>query len=629
MIRPLTIALAATTALAGPAMAQFIPSEESLEGFYTGTTYSPYAQRSFPAQVFWGDTHVHTAISLDAGMFGNTLGPDEAYRFAKGEEVTSSTGLPAKLGRPLDWLVIADHSDMMGFATDFVAGAPVITRTEQGGRWFELFSQGGEGAATATLELIGNFAQGTLDPELVEAYAPGGTAYASAWQEIIDAAEDHYEPGRFTALIGYEWTSLNVGDNLHRNVILRDGARRAEQVVPLVTQPPYGPNDPLDLYAWMEMYEEETGGQALTLAHNGNLSNGIMFPVDAQFTGRALDAFYVEQRAKWEPLYQVTQIKGDGETHPYLSPDDEFVDCEPWDAGNLDLSVAKTPDMLSGEYAREALKQGLGLEAEFGTNPYKFGMVGSTDTHTSLSTAEEENHFGKAPIEEPSITRPLHPFAESEVGTFPGWSLVASGYTGVWATENTREAIWDALARKEVYATTGPRMMVRFFGGWAFDEGDLRSRAPAFAGYEKGVPMGGDLRAAPEGAGAPSFMVYALRDPVGANLDRIQIVKGWRTPEGELNEQVYDVAWSDGRAPGADGKLPPVGNTVDIEAANWTNTIGASELATVWTDPDFDPAAQAFYDARVIEIPTPRWVLYDRVRLGAEIPEEEIGRAHV
>jgi hypothetical protein len=389
-----------------------------------------------------------------------------------------------------------------------------------------------------------------------------------------------------------------------------------------VTQPPFGSNDPLKLYEWMETYEQKTGGKALAIAHNGNLSNGIMFPVDAQFTGRALDVFYVEQRAKWEPLYEVTQMKGDGEAHPLLSPDDEFADYETWDAGNLDLSVAKTPDMLSGEYAREALKQGLGLEAKHGTNPYKFGMIGSTDTHTSLSTAEEENFFSKAPIEEPSVKRASHPFAKSEVGEFPGWSLVASGYTGVWATENTREAIWDAMARKEVYATTGPRMLVRFFGGWEFDDNDLRSRAPAFAGYKKGVPMGGDLRAAPESAGAPTFMVYALRDPIGANLDRIQIVKGWRTPDGELQEKVFDVAWSDGREPGADGKLPPVGDTVDIEAANWTNTIGASELATVWTDPDFDPAEQAFYYARVIEIPTPRWVLYDKVRLGAEIPEE-------
>jgi hypothetical protein len=622
MIRSAALALVATTALASPTMAQFIPSAESLEGLYPGAAYSPYAQRSFPSQVYWGETHLHTSISLDAGMFGNTLGPDEAYRFAKGEQVTSSTGLPAKLGRPLDWLAIADHSDLMGFATDLIDGNPAVTATEQGARWYAAIQEGGDAATQATLNLITTFAQGEIDPAILEAYAPGSPVYGSVWQQVIDAAEHHYDPGRFTTFIAYEWTSLVAGNNLHRNVILRDGARRAEQMMPAVTQPPFGSTDPLDLYEWMATYEAETGGKALALAHNGNLSNGLMFPVDAQYTGRALDAFYVEQRAKWEPLYEVTQIKGDGETHPLLSPDDEFADYETWDVGNLDLTEAKTPEMLEFEYARSALKNGLALEAELGTNPYKFGMVGSTDSHTSLATAEEENYFGKAVSAEPSISRALHPFTETDIGIFPGWSLVSSGYTGVWATENTREAIWDAMARKEVYATTGPRMMVRFFGGWEFNDNDLRSRAPAFAGYEKGVPMGGDLRAAPESAKAPTFMVYALRDPIGANLDRIQIVKGWRTTEGELQEQVYDVAWSDARKPGADGKLPPVGHTVDLEAANWTNTIGASELATVWTDPDFDPSAKAFYYARVIEIPTPRWVLYDKVRLGAEIPKD-------
>ena len=276
--------------------------------------------------------------------------------------------------------------------------------------------------------------------------------------------------------------------------------------------------------------------------------------------------------------------------------------------------------MLKGEYAREALKQGFAIEARTGTNPYKFGMVGSTDSHTSLTTADSDNYFGKASNAEPSLARATHPFTETDKGIFPGWSLVASGYTGVWAEDNTRKALWDAMVRRETYATTGPRITVRFFGGWAFDDNDLRSRAPAFRGYEKGVPMGGDLRAPT--SDAPTFMVYALRDPIGANLDRIQIVKGWMKPDGTLHEQVYDVAWSDGRDPNADGTLPPVGNTVDMQAANYTNTIGASELATVWTDPDFDPAQQAFYYARILEIPTPRWVLYDKVRLGAEIPEE-------
>ncbi|MCU9847834.1 DUF3604 domain-containing protein [Defluviimonas sp. WL0024] len=610
------------SALSGPAAAQFVPSAESLEGLYPGKTYSPYAKRPFPSRVFWGESHLHTALSPDAGLFGNTLGLDEAYRFARGEEVTSATGLPVRLARPLDWMAVADHSDMMGFAPDLFGGAPAIVDTEQGRRWFEGLQQGGEAASSAALDLITTFAQAKLDPKLLAAYSPGSSAYNAIWEDVIEAAERYNDPGVFTTFIAYEWTSLVKGNNLHRNVILRDGARRAEQVVPMVTQEPFGSTDPLDLYAWLETYEAKTGGRALAIAHNGNLSNGLMFPIDAQYTGAAVDENYVTLRDKWEPLYEVTQIKGDGETHPVLSPTDEFADFETWDAGNLDLSEAKTDAMLRTEYAREALKQGLALEEKLGTNPYKFGMVGSTDSHTSLATADEDNYFGKATSAEPSPKRMSHAFAESDKGVFPGWSLSASGYAGVWATENTREAIWDAMARKEVYATTGPRMMVRFFGGWDFTETDLRSRQPAFRGYGDGVPMGGDLKPAPDGAGAPTFMVYALRDPIGANLDRIQIVKGWHAADGTLNEKVYDVAWSDGREPGDDGKLPPVGNTVDLEAASWTNTIGAAELGTVWTDPEFDPSQRAFYYARVIEIPTPRWVVYDAVRFGVEIPED-------
>jgi hypothetical protein len=617
----LSVSALILAALAAPASAQFTPSKESLEGLYKGAAYSPYAQRRFPSRVFWGDTHLHTALSPDAGLFGNRLGIDEAYRFARGEEVTSSTGLPARLGRPLDWLAVTDHSDMMGFATDLFAGAPAIVDTEQGAKWFAAMQQGGDAAADAALDLITNFAQGTLDPALVTAYSPGSDAYSGVWQSILDAAERYNEPGRFTAFIGFEWTSLVKGNNLHRNVIFRDDASRARQVQPMVTQAPIGSTDPLDLYAWMTEYENRTGGRVLALAHNGNLSNGLMFPVDAQYTGRKLDRRYVEERGRWEPLYEITQIKGDGETHPILSPNDEFADYETWDAGNLDLTEAKTEDMLAREYAREALKQGLALEKKFGTNPYKFGFSGGTDSHTSLSTAEEDNYFGKSAAVEPSAKRIEHPFTKTDKGEFPGWSLSASGYTGVWAMENTREALWDAMARREVYATTGPRIMVRFFGGWTYTDDDLRSRQPAFAGYEKGVPMGGDLRPAPSDGEAPKFMVYALRDPIGANLDRIQIVKGWMNDDGDLEERIYDVAWSGDRRPGADGKVPAVGNTVDVQAANWTNTIGASELMAVWTDPDFDASERAVYYARVLQIPTPRWVLYDRLRLGAEIPE--------
>ncbi len=607
-------------AIANPAVAQITPSKESLSDVYPGKAYSPYSQRNFPDRIFWGDTHLHTALSVDAGLFGARLGLDDAYRFARGEEVMASSGQPVRLGRPLDWLVIADHSDAMGFFNDLAAGDPDILKFDQAKPWYEGLQKGGEASAAAALDLIGTFAQGQIDPEMIAEYSPGGRTYESIWERVVDAAERYNEPGRFTALIGFEWTSLVAGNNLHRNVIFREGAAKAGQVVPYTTQAPVGSTDPLDLYAYLEAYEAKTGGSALALAHNGNLSNGIMFPVDKQYTGRKLDRKYVELRARWEPMYEITQIKGDGEAHPFLSPDDAFADYETWDAGNLDLSEAKTDSMLQYEYAREALKNGLLLEERLGTNPYKFGLIGSTDSHTGLATAEEENFFGKATYAEPSPERMMHPFMKNENGVIEGYDLVASGYTGVWAEENTRAAIWDAMERKEVYGTTGPRIKVRFFGGWDFTAGDMNSRAPAFRGYEKGVPMGGDLFAQADDR-APTFMVYALRDPFGANLDRIQIVKGWLDSRGQTHEKVYDVAWSAGRERDSNGLLPPVGNTVDIAAANWVNKIGASELGTVWSDPDFDPGQSAFYYARVLEIPTPRWVVYDAFRFGLEIPD--------
>ena len=336
-------------------------------------------------------------------------------------------------------------------------------------------------------------------------------------------------------------------------------------------------------------------------------------------TAKKLDAKYVEQRSKWEPLYEATQIKGDGEAHPFLSPNDEFADYETWAVGNLDLSAAKTDAMLAGEYAREALKKGLALESRLNTNPYKFGLIGSTDSHTSLATAQEDNFYGKHAGAEPSPDRMQHPFMSTDAGSMVGWQYVASGLAAVWASDNTREALFDAMERKEVYATTGSRLTVRIFGGWDFTAQDINSRAPAFAGYSRGVPMGGDLPKS-AGARAPTFMVYALRDAIGANLDRIQIVKGWQDGKN-THEKVYDVSWSGDREPDSNGKLPAVGNTVDAKSATWTNTIGSSELGTVWTDPDFDPAQRAFYYARVIEIPIPRWSTHDSFRFGITIPE--------
>ena len=597
------------------------PNEEALSRLYSGKVYSPYAERNFPERPLWGDNHLHTSLSFDAGGFGNRLAPSEAYRFARGEQVTSSTGQPVRLARPLDWLAITDHSDGMGFIIDVLAASPLVTQYEQGARWSQGFRAGGQEAVDATLDMIQTFSQGKMDKEMFANYSPGSRRYGTIWDQVIDNAEQFNDPGEFTAFIGFEWTSLVKGNNMHRNVIFRDGGDRARQVVPYTTFPPMGSTDPLDLFKYLEDYEARTNGAAMAFAHNGNLSNGIMFPVDAQYTGKKLDKFYVEQRAKWERMYEITQIKGDGETHPLLSPDDEFADYGTWDVGNLDLSEGKTDDMLAGEYAREALKNGLVLEKRLGTNPYKFGFAGATDSHTSLATAEENNFFGKHAGYEPSPERLTHPFMKNENGELFSWQQVSSGLTAVWAQANTRESIFDAMDRKEIYATTGSRMAVRFFGGWEFTGADINSREPAFEGYGKGVPMGGDLPPAPKDAKAPSFMLYALRDPIGANLDRMQIVKGWMDSKGKTHEKVYDVAWSGDRKPAADGKLPPVGNTVDVATASWANTIGASELTAVWTDPDFDAGQSAFYYARILEIPTPPWYAYDAFRFGTEIPE--------
>jgi hypothetical protein len=615
--------LGACLSIAQPVAAQDTgaASKQSLSEAYTGKSYSPYARRSFPEHPLWGDSHLHTSLSLDANLFGNRLAPSEAYRFARGEEVVSSTGQAVRLSRPLDWLVIADHSDGMGFTSDIAAGKPQLMKYEQAARWNKGMTEGGDAAVQAALDLITTFANDKMNPEMFALYSPGSKLYKNLWEEVVAKAEEFNDPGRFTALIGFEWTSLIEGNNMHRVVIMRDGAVRARQVVPFTMTAPQGSPDPRDLWKYMADYEKKTSGEILAIAHNGNLSNGIMFPLKAQWNGKRLDKTYVKQRNKWEPLYEATQMKGDGETHPFLSPDDEFADYETWDIGNLDVSAAKTNDMLAGEYAREALKRGLVIEKKRGTNPYKFGLIGATDSHTSLATAEEDNFFGKHTGYEPKAGRLDHPFMKTDEGSIIGWQMVASGLAAVWAVDNTREAIFDAMQRKEVYATTGPRMTVRMFGGWDFTDQDLNSRMPAVVGYAKGAPMGSDLRAMPEEAKAPTFMVFALRDPQGANLDRVQIVKGWLDEKGRTREMVYDVAWSGDRAPGADGKLPAVGNTVDVANANWTNSIGASELATVWTDPDFDPKQRAFYYTRVIEIPTPRWSTYDAFRLGVELPE--------
>ncbi|MBY5834340.1 DUF3604 domain-containing protein [Rhizobium ruizarguesonis] len=614
------IALAAATAFSYTALAQETTDEGTLdpkavETLFPKLGYSPYAGNSFPTRPLFGDTHLHTSQSFDAIAFGNFLGPEEAYRFARGEEVISSTGQHARLSRPLDFLVVADHAENMGTMGEIRAGNRALMEDPQLKRWNQMLLAGGAQAMNVYYEIVASVG-GSGKP--LPAALRSEEMFRSIWQKNVQTAEENNVPGTFTALVGYEWSSNTGGNNLHRVVVFRDGPDKTEQILPFSS---LESDNPEDLWKALRNYETKTGGSVLAIPHNGNLSNGLMFPLVNPVGGKPITAEYARTRASLEPLMEVTQIKGDGETHPSLSPNDEFANFERWDKGNLDLSVAKSPEMLQFEYARSALKNGLKLEKELGINPYKYGMIGSTDAHTSLAAVEENNFFGKLPAAEPSASRAIHPAAKFGDKVIMGWEMTSSGYAAVWATENTREAIFDAMKRKEVYATTGPRMMVRLFGGWDFAEADAKTRSPAAVGYTKGVPMGGDLPPAPAGK-SPTFLVAALKDPIGANLDRYQIVKGWMDAAGELHEHVYDAAWSGDRKPGADGKLPPVGSTVDVADATWTNTIGAPELISVWSDPDFDPAQRAFYYARVLEIPTPRWTAYDAKYFGVTMPPE-------
>ena len=604
----LALSVMAATAQESPGASRAAGEEQK------GVNYSPYAGHRFPEQPYWGDEHVHTAWSVDAGMSGATLTPEDAVRFARGEEVVSTSGQPVRLSRPLDWIAVTDHSDALGWLSELRRGNPELMSDPVQKRWRDMMNGSREERTRATFEVVAAQSNGRLpaavkDPRFAR----------SIWEQSTAIMEQYYQPGRFTTLIGFEWSSnAGGGDNLHRNVIYRDGKERADQLLPMTT---FQSENPEDLWKWMEAWEKKTGGRLLAIPHNGNLSNGRMFERQT-FLGKPLTTDWARERQRWEPLYEVIQMKGQGEAHPGLSTSDEFVvGYELWDRGNLILAP-KQPGMLRGEYLRQALKDGLAIEQQLGANPFKYGMVGGTDTHNGLANAEEDNFFGKLATSEPRADR-----LSADLARFGGdrivknWEMTSAGYTAVWANANTREALWDAMKRKETYATSGPRMIVRLFGGYDFAPADVRSRNVALTGYTKGVPMGADLARAPAGK-APTFLVAALKDSIGANLDRIQIVKGWVDAGGELHEKIYDVVWSDSerRPRSADGKVPAVGNTVDVASATWSNTIGAPELVAVWQDPDFDAGVKAFYYARVLEIPTPRWTAYDaaRYRVGVD-----------
>ena len=574
-------------------------------------------ETEYPEKVLWGDTHVHTANSVDAFGFGVRLTPEDALRFARGEEVTSTTGVKAKLPRPLDFMVITDHAEGLG-ATKALYDAPRLLITDPTmRRWYDMMHEGPEGSQRAMAEILDARGRNAL-PKAMLNQSDAAERTKSVWKSNMETIEDYNEPGKFTAFHGFEYTLMQGGNNLHRNVIFRDGADKVGKISPL--DPTYKAT-PDEIWNFMEAYEKSTGGRVLAIPHNSNLSNGLMFEL-TQPGGGPMTAAYAKRRARLEPVVEITQIKGDSEAHPFLSPNDEFAGfgVAGWEMNNLLGNQPKTPNMYAGEYVREALKRGLLLEAQMGVNPYKFGVIGSTDTHTGLSTADDNQFFGKHTGNEPNPKRAMQP---QNLGTNRGrfgWHYLASGYAAVWAKANTRAAIFDALERREVYASTGPRMTVRFFGGWDFKADDLKGNWVQ-AGYKRGVPMGGELSGGKPGA--PSFIVSALKDPIGANLDRVQVVKGWVDKAGKAREKVFNVVWSDpAKRKLTGGKLPAVGDTVDLATATYKNSIGAANLATVWTDPEFDPAVRAFYYLRVLEIPTPRWTAYDAVRFKLKLPPE-------
>ena len=549
--------------------------------------YSPPLRQDYPNNLYWGDTHVHTYLSPDAYPLGSRVTPDEAYRFAKGETIVASGGDKVRLQRPLDFLMVSDHAENMGVMPRLAAGDPRLLKTEDGQRNFKLLSE---------LPTLREMLKAKSLEEYQTRYMALATAKAAksgdygidtdfrreVWEGVVAIAEKHNDPGKFTTFAGYEYSSAAPA-MLHRNVVYVGGPTHTRAWLPFSS---YDSKNPEDLWSHLERYRKESGSDVIAIPHNTNLSNGQQFNT-VTYDGKPLTRDYASTKSSIEPIMEVTQFKGDSETHPLISPNDEFADFET-------LRNPETEEIARQSYARGALKTGLEFAVKLGVNPYKLGMIGSTDTHQGLATADEDNLADPGPYRYSSRLQ-----------------FSASGYAAVWARENTREAIFSAMKRREVYATTGPRITLRFFGGWDFESDDALGPHLAEIGYRNGVPMGGDLVQPGARREAPTFLLHAVKDPVGANLDRIQIIKGWRDIKGRLHEKIHDVAWSGDRSIGKDDKLPAVGSSVDVKSASYLNSIGSHSLSTTWTDPDFNSKEAAFYYVRVLQIPTPRWQTYD------------------
>ncbi len=570
-------------------------------------------------QLLWGDTHLHTSNSFDAYLNRNlTADPDTAYRYAKGLPVIHPFHRArVRIETPLDFLVIADHAEFLGVMKTVVDDG--IDTSELSFRdtlraWYVEYWLRGVIEDDAGSGVFNSFLPDTNDVEADAAAPrsspgiPGAAAISrDTWQQAVRLADRHDEPGRFSALIGWEWSSLPAGANLHRVVFTSAGAEVAARFQPFSSAESLYPED---LWAWLDETSARTGAEFVAIPHNSNISKGYMF-AETSLRGEPFDAVSARERLRWEPVVEITQIKGDSETHPSLSPDDVFSSFETYP--HYIQQNAPPYDPKPGDYVRSALLRGLAIGARVGANPYRFGLIGSTDSHTGLASAEEPNFWGK--MARDSV--PENKRVSRRGGSGPtGWSMSASGLAAVWAEANTRDAIFEAFRRKEVYATSGPRIVVRVLGGWDYEPDDAED--PALEQLAaRGVPMGGALSDAPDGE-APRLLVHALRDPKSASLDRVQIVKGWLGEDGTPRERVHDAAWSGEREPDAEGRVPALANGVDPESGRYDDSLGAARLATVWRDPDFDPTRPAFYYVRVLEVPTPRHSVYDAIALGLD-----------
>ena len=567
-------------------------------------------------ELLWGDTHVHTSNSFDAYFNLNmTSGPETAYRYAKGQPVIHpTTRARIQIQTPLDFLVVADHAEFYGVIRQVVeSGIPReglgfkqryrAWATERRTRSIVEKNQG-QAAFNSFLPASTNVEKAAAARPPAARLIPNAKKMTrTAWLEAVEAADAHNEPGRFSAIIGWEWSSIPAGANLHRVVMSSADAAIASQFLPFAA---LESSYPEDLWGWLERTSSTTGANFAAIPHNSNISMGYMFPPTNRLRGEPIDADWARLRAKWEPVVEITQFKGDSETHPQLSPDDPFADFETYP-----FYIHQKPreyEPQAADYVRSALGTGLAIEERIGFNPYQFGVIGSTDSHTSAASAEEPNFWGK-------FVRDAVPENKragwGRVNGPTGWSMSASGLAAVWADDNSRDAILSAFRRREVYATTGPRIAVRVYAGTRFKRGDERATDLATLGQARGVPMGGELKGLKS---APSFLIHAAMDPKSGTLDRVQMIKGW-LEDGAFRERVYNVVWSGDRRADSAGQLPALPDTVDVTTGRYSNEYGAATLAAVWKDPDFDPEQRAFYYVRVLQIPTPRHSLLDAIAL--------------